>query len=118
MNFGVWRRLHRTASAIIAITAVLHMIFASRFYTDWSAEALWFLATGLGLLLLAVLNWAHVGLEPCRQPTAPVVRWANVVYALLGVAALWAVPGPQTVVLMGCLMVQALAGHATLPGPA
>lgn len=118
MSFMVWRRIHRTATAIIAITAVLHVLFTSRLYAGWAADALWFLGTGLGLLLLAALNWAHVGLEPCQQPTAPVVRWANVVYAVLGVAALWAVPESQTVVLMASLLVQAIAGHATLRGPA
>lgn len=118
MSFVVWRRVHRGASATIAITALLHVLLTTQLYERWSADALWFLATGLGLLLLAVVNWAHVGLEPCNQPTAPVVLWANLVYVLLGVAALLAVPQPQTVVLAVGLLVQAVAGRATLRGPA
>lgn len=118
MSFIVWRRIHRGASGTIAIMSFLHILLTAQLYGAWSADALWFLATGLGLLLLAVMNWAHVGLEPCRQPTAPVVLWANVAYLLLGVAALVAVPQAQTVVLMVSLVVQAIAGRTTLRGPA
>jgi hypothetical protein len=70
----------------------------------------------VGLLLLAAMNWAHVGLEPCRQPTAPVVLWANVGYLLLGVSALVAVPAPQTMLLVASLAAQAVAGRVTLRG--
>lgn len=111
VSFMVWRRLHRAASATIALIALLHSVVTSQLYAQWTADTLWFLAAGLGLLLIAVLNWAHVGLEPCQQPTAPVVRWANLVYVLLGVAALWAVPQSQTVALVVSLFVQAIAGR-------
>ncbi|HXV14859.1 MAG TPA: hypothetical protein VEC56_11695, partial [Candidatus Krumholzibacteria bacterium] len=104
--------------ATVAVISLLHVVLTARFYGEWSADALWFLAAGLGLLLLAVVNWAHVGLEPCRLPTAPVVLWANVVYLLLGVAALVAVPQVQAVLLVAGLAAQAVAGRFTLRAPA
>jgi hypothetical protein len=67
-------------------------------------------------LLLAVLNWAHVGVVPCVMPTATLVRGANVVFAVFGVAALVAVPAPHALIIALALVSQALASLRTLPG--
>jgi hypothetical protein len=61
-----------------------------------------------------LMNWAHVGLEPCSLPTAVAVKWANWVYAAFGVAALIAVPQPHAFVLVAALTAQALASQHTL----
>ena len=112
--FHTWRRIHRSATSILAILALLHSILTFVLYDQWDPNALWFLGTGLGLLFLAVSNWSHVGLEPCRQPTAPVVRWGNFVFVLLGVGAVIAVPEPQAYLILAALIVQAVAGTRTL----
>ena len=90
------------------------MVLTSQIYNGWSPDALWFLLAGLGLALLALMNWAHVGLEPCSLPTAVAVKWANWVYAAVGVAALIAVPQPHAFVLVVALTAQALASQYTL----
>lgn len=90
------------------------MLLTVQIYDGWSPDALWFLLAGLGLALLALMNWAHVGLEPCNLPTAPAVKWANLVYAVVGVAALIAVPQPHAFVLVAALTTQALASQYTL----
>jgi len=118
VTFAAWRRIHRAASASVAAIALLHMGLTAPVYGAWSPAALWFFSAGLGLLLLAVVNWAHVGLAPCQLPTAPVVRWANVGYVLLGVAALVAVREAQALLLMASLAIQAVASHHTLRGAA
>ena len=110
------RRLHRASSATIAALALVHAVLTFRLFPTWSSDAVWFIGTGLGLLLLAVLNWAHVGVEPCDMPTAPVVRWANFAFAMFGVAALVALPVPQAFVIAPALVVQAMASLRTLPG--
>ena len=84
----------------------------------WVPEAVWFLGTGLGLLLLALMNLAHVGLGPCPQPTAVAVRYVNWFFVAFGVAAVVAVPEPQAYVVLAALLGQALAGTRTLTGPA
>lgn len=117
MSFNSWRGLHLVASAVLASLATLHSALTPVLYDNWTQEALWFLGTGLGLLLLAVVNWTHVGLEPCRQPTAPLIRWANVAYLVFGVGALLAVPEPQAFVIVAALAAQVLAGWATLRTP-
>lgn len=115
--FGVWRRVHRTASYTLAVVAIAHSVLTARFYDQWSANAAWFFGTGLGLLLLAAMNLAHVGLGPCHMPTAPVVRVANWVFMAFGIGTLIAVPQPQAVVVVVALFVQAVCSHRTLLGP-
>ena len=116
-TFALWRRIHLTMAGILCLLATVHSVLTVRFYEVWSAGAVWFLGTGLGLLLVGLLNWSHVGLEPCRQPTAGFVRWANWGFAVFAIAAVIAVPAPQAFVIAGTLLVQALAAHKTLPGP-
>ena len=117
MNFGAWRILHRSGTAVVGLLSIAHIGLTPMIYDGWTPEAVWFVGTGVGLLLLAVVNWAHVGLEPCRQPTAPAVRYANVVYLVFGVAAVIAVPEFQAYVLFAGLFIQAMAGQVTLRRP-
>ena len=116
MTFATARRIHRAATAVVGGMGILHSILTALFYDGWTPNTLWFLGAGLGLVLLAVMNWAHVGLEPCDLPTAVAVRWANVGYAVFAIAAAFAVPEPHALVLVAALLVQALAGFWTLTG--
>jgi hypothetical protein len=68
--------------------------------------------------VLAAMNWAHVGVEPCGQPTAWVVRAANAAYAL-GAAVGLSVGGASWLglILAGAAL-QVVAGRITLRGSA
>lgn len=116
MSYPVWRRVHRTASYLVALIAMVHIGVTFVMYDEWSPDAVWFLGTGVGLLCMAVVNVAHVGLEPCRQATAPAVRRLNWILGALGLAAIAAVPEPQAYAIMVGLAAQAIAGQITLPG--
>ena len=116
MPFPLWRRIHRISSGLVGVIALVHCAVTFVFYDRWSPDAVWFFGTGVGLLTIAIMNYAHVGIEPCRQATAPVIRWLNVVYVGLGFAALAAVPEPQAVLIVLGLVGQAAAGFVTLPG--
>jgi hypothetical protein len=117
-TFFRWRRLHRGSSWLLAVLALIHSALTFRLGVGWSPEAVWFLGTGLGLLLLALMNLAHVGLGPCPQPTAVAVRYVNWCFVAFGVAAVVAVPEPQAYLVLAALVGQALAGTRTLTGPA
>jgi hypothetical protein len=78
----------------------------------------WLAGTGLGLFVLAGINLAYIGVEPCRQPTTKVIRIANYVMAVFGVAAFIAVQEPQAGVVLAALLGQAVAAPPTLPGAA
>jgi hypothetical protein len=117
MNYPLWRRIHLISSGLIAIISIAHLGLTFGIYHDWTPDAVWFFGAGLGLMLIAVSNLAHIGVEPCRQPTTRLIRLANWVYAGFGLATLIAVPEPQAFVLVALLWVQAIASHKTLPGP-
>ena len=116
-NFVKWRWIHRTSSGLVAFVSLIHIGVTFVMYDDWSPNAVWFFGTGVGLLSIAIMNLAHVGLEPCRQPTAPVLRWLNWVFVFLGASALYAIREPQAFVIVLGLVGQAAAGVITLPGP-
>jgi hypothetical protein len=116
-DFPVWRRIHFGGSLLLCALAALHVALTTTLYRSWSADAVWFMGAGLGLLLLSALNIAHLGVEQCRQPTARFVRWANWSFVLFGIGALLAVPMPQAFAIVGSLLAQAVAAHRTLPGP-
>ena len=115
--FSTWRRVHLVCSGLLCLLALAHSILTWRIYSTWAPDAVRFLGTGLGLLLLAGLNITHVGIEPCRQSTARLVRWSNWIFALFGVGAVIAVPEPQAYLVLAGLTGQAISGRWTLPGP-
>jgi hypothetical protein len=98
----------------MAAISLVHCSLTFSIYEGWTPDSVWFFGTGLGLLYLAVVNWAHVGLAPCDLPTAVVVRWGNWVFAAFGVTAVLAVPEPQAYVVLALLVIQAVAGLNTL----
>ena len=102
------------SSGTIVLIALVHCAVTPMMYSRLSPGAVWFFGSGLGLLLLGVLNWTHVGVEPCSMPTAPVVRWANVVFLLFGFAVVAAVHQPQALVVVAGLAGQVLASWTTL----
>jgi len=117
-TFSRWRFVHLLSSGILCVVALIHSALTPVLYRGWSPDALWFLGTGLGLLLLGVSNVTHVGIEPCRQPTARLVRGANWVFLFFGIGAVLTVPEPQAYLVLAGLAGQALSGFRTLPGPA
>jgi len=114
VTFWGWRRVHLGATYSLAVIAVVHSGLTFHFYSRWTPDAVWFLGTGLGLLLLAGINRGHIGLGPCDMPTAPIVRGANVLFAVFGIAAVVAIPELRAYAVLACLIVQAVAAHFTL----
>lgn len=111
------RQLHIASSGLVALLALAHSTLTFIYHRPWGPDAVWFLGTGLGLLFLAASNLAHIGVEPCHDPTAPLIRWANWLFVLFGVGAVIAVPEPQAYLVLAGLLGQAIAARATLPGP-
>jgi len=118
LGFPVWRRIQLAASGLVTLIAVAHLGLTLPLYRHWTADAVWFFGAGLGVLLVGILNLIHIGVEPCDRPTAKFVKITNWGYAAFGLATLAAVPEPQAYVLVAALLVQTVAAHRTLPGPA
>ena len=117
IGYQTARTIHLVVSWIIAAIALVHVGLAVPIYREWSPDAVWFVGTGIGLLVLAALNLAHIGVEPCHMPTVRFVRAVNWLYAFFALVTLLAVPEPQAVALAFLLVVQAIVASRTLPGP-
>jgi hypothetical protein len=117
-SYPRWRRLHIAASAVVALVAIVHAALTFTLPGGWGPTSVWFFGAGLGLLLLATLNLAHIGLGPCRMPTTKLVRMANWAYVAFAIAALVGVPEPQAWLIAAVLTLQAISSRQTLPGPA
>lgn len=117
IGYETARRIHLVLSWIIAAIAIVHIGLVVPVYREWSPDAAWFVGTGIGLLVLAALNLAHIGVEPCHQPTARFVRAVNWLYAVFSLVTLLAVPEPQAVALALLLLAQSVVAFSTLPGP-
>jgi hypothetical protein len=115
-SFAAWRRIHFVASGLVTLIAVAHVGLTLPLYRRWSADAVWFFGAGLGVLIVGLLNLTHIGVEPCKRPTARFVRITNWVYAVFGLATLVAVPEPQAYALVAALVAQAVVARRTLPG--
>ena len=113
-GFRPWRLLHLWSSRVLTAMAVVHVSATFLVQDAWGPSSVWFMGTGLGLLLLGAINLAHIGLGPCQWPTAPYLKWANWGYAAFGVAAVVAVPEPQAWITCAALVGQAVAGIRTL----
>ena len=111
------RQMHLIASGAVGVIALAHSALTFVFYHEWGPDAVWFLGTGLGLLVVSALNLSHIGVEPCHSPTAKLVRWTNWLFTAFGIAATVAVPEPQAFGMLAVLCVQAVVAHWTLPGP-
>ena len=117
-RFLIWRRVHLASSGGLGLAAVAHVAYTLVAFGRWSPDAVWFAGAGLGLLLLGALNYSHLGVQPCLQPTTRLVRLANWGFLLFGISAAWAVPEPQAYFIVLCLGGQVVASRSTLPGPA
>ena len=113
-----WRRVHGVASSVVAVVGVAHLAMTPFTYSHWSREVVWSLGTGLALLCLGAVNIALLRAGPSWDETARVIRWTNYAFALFGIAAVIVVPAPEEIAMVGALLVEAVASHWTLPGPA
>jgi hypothetical protein len=111
MTFQSWRWLHRLGSLVSVAGAV--GAFVGRAAAGLE-PLLWLVGAPLGVALRAARNWAQVGVEPCEQPTAKVVRTANTIYAV-GAAIGWGATGsPWLGLLVAGALLQVVAGRVTL----
>lgn len=112
--FAPWRTAHRAASVVLALLALVHIGFTPIATDLFSPDALWFAGTGLALLLLAIINFAHIGLGPCDMPTAPVVRVTNWVFCAFALWALVVVRELSAIIGLAAIGTMALCSLVTL----
>jgi hypothetical protein len=90
----------RNVALILAVVAGLlglaHLALTALIYTSWTADALWFVGTGLAIVIAAAANIAAI--NALDHPSRLIMAIINVM--MIGFfAAAWSVlPGPQVIV--------------------
>jgi hypothetical protein len=93
------RTLHKFCTILIIALGLLHVLFTAHDYSEFTLRAVWFLGTGVAIILAGFLNvvlMRDVGRDS-------MVQWlcffANVTFTILfGVIALSLLPQPQVFV--------------------
>ena len=87
---SVARRVHRASAWLVVVVGCLHCGVTPVLFSEWRADAVWFLAGGMGLVLVGAMN-----LTGAVGGTARVIAVSNGAFLVLGVAALPVVRVPQ-----------------------
>jgi hypothetical protein len=99
--------VHKISSWVILLLGLGHMAATPNFYPGFTAEALWFAGTGLGLFFLGLLNL--VVIKTPDRTSLVVCIVADALASVYGVLIPFLVPEPQAYVA-GVAFVAALAG--------
>lgn len=105
----------RTALALLAgLLGIVHLALTPLVYAGWTIDALWFVGTGLAMVVAAAAN-VVVGKAPGLSAR---MSLAVINIAMCGFfAAAWLVlPGPQVIaggLLFGCLALCSFSGRVT-----
>lgn len=103
----------KTALAVLAgLLGIIHLALTPLAYADWSVEALWFVGTGLAIIVAAAANlMANQVTSPGRRLSLAAINLAMSCFF----AAAWSViPGPQ--VILGGMLFLSLAVFAIANG--
>lgn len=103
---------HRALAVLAGLLGVAHLALTPLVYPDWTIEALWFVGTGLAIMLAAAANlFTGPAPGPSRRVTLVAINTIMTCYF----AAAWLVlPGPQVVVgglLFLCLVLCCSAAY-------
>jgi len=108
----------QTLALALAIIGVLlgavHLALTPLAYADWTIDALWFVGTGLAIVLAAAANL--IGFQSSGVGSRLIVAAINFAMGFFFVAAWLVLPGPQVIiggVLFFALAICSLANRRT-----
>lgn len=78
------------------LLGLVHIAFTPLVYADWTIEALWFVGSGLAILVAATANF--VGFESRRMGSQWILAAMNLAMVCFFAAAWLVLPGPQVIV--------------------
>lgn len=108
------RLIRQILTAAAMLLGIAHLAMAPLAYRQWSLDALWFVSTGLALVLAAALNGATANSVSPGQRAAVLI--ANIAMAGFFAAAWTLLHGPQVIaggLIFGGLAMLNLARPAT-----
>ena len=107
------RVLLAASTALCALLGLVHLGFGFVTYRQLSPEAVWFVGTGIALLVFPALNWATFAGPSPRLPVRRLVLTLDALMVAFGVVVVRAVPAPQAYALLASFIGIGLSGVFT-----
>lgn len=110
----MWRVTHKVTTGLIIALGALHCVFTFHDYDSFTLDAMWFLGSGIAIILAGFLNVAAVRVGGKDRVVTILCLTANLIFALLFAAALWLMSQPQ--VFMGVALFAVAAASVVVGG--
>lgn len=98
---------HKIISGLIVALGALHCMFTASNYDGFSLDAVWFLGSGIAIILAGFLNIAAIRVGGKDVVIKYLCLTANLIFAALFGIVLWLMTQPQ--VLVGLVLFAAAA---------
>jgi hypothetical protein len=94
----MWRVTHKIASGLIIALGAIHCLFTALNYDRFTLDAMWFLGSGIAIILAGFLNVAAIRVGVSDRVVRFLCLTANLVFVILFAVALWLLSQPQVFV--------------------
>jgi hypothetical protein len=98
----MWRVVHKTTTGLIIALGAIHCSFTAQNYEGFTLDAMWFLVSGMAIILAGFLNVAAIRDSGRDRVVRLLCLTANLIFVVLFGAALWLLAQPQ--VIMGVVL--------------
>ena len=98
----MWQLAHKIISGLIIALGALHCVFTALNYDRFTLNAMWFLGSGIAIILAGFLNVAAIRVGSKDKVIKYMSLTANLIFAALFALALWFLTQPQ--VLVGLML--------------
>jgi hypothetical protein len=110
----VWRLVHKITTGLIIALGAVHCVFTARNYDGFTLDAMWFLGSGIAIILAGFLNVAEVRVGGKDQIVRSLCLTANLIFIVLFAAALLSLSQPQVIVGVFLFVVATIAVLANI----
>lgn len=100
--------IHKIVSALIILLGILHCVFTAWNYDQFTLDAMWFLGTGIAIILAGFLNVTVIRTLGTDRVVNLLCLITNLTFAILFTVALLLLSQPQ--VLLGMVLFAVAAG--------
>ena len=105
----MWKLIHKIISGLVIGLGALHCLFTFLNYDHFTLDAMWFLGSGIAIILAGFLNVAAIRVGGSDKVVRFLCLAANLIFVVLFAVALWLLSQPQVFVGVGLFLVAAIS---------
>ena len=105
----MWRLIHKIATGLIVALGALHCAFTAQNHDSFSLDAMWFLGSGVAIILAGFLNVAALRIGATDRVVKYLCLAANLFFTILFGVALFLLAQPQVIVGLALFLTATIA---------